>query len=105
MTPVAAIPGSMITAADRAAHRDGAPAAATSKTASSRALIPLQPVARGDTGPRNRPQAGFLAHLIATAAKLPQTRERRRAEPSDVIAIYTAADAAPPLAGRLLRVA
>jgi hypothetical protein len=35
-----------------------------------------------------RPSAGFLAHMIATVAQLPQTRERRRAEPGDAIAAY-----------------
>ena len=30
----------------------------------------------------------FLAHLIATDQKLAQTRERRRAEPNEVIAAY-----------------
>jgi hypothetical protein len=35
-----------------------------------------------------RAHAGFLAHLIATARQMPQTRERRRAEPEDAIAAY-----------------
>lgn len=39
----------------------------------------------------NRPDAPFLAQLIATKQDLPQTRERRRAEPSDAIAAYMAA--------------
>jgi hypothetical protein len=30
----------------------------------------------------------FLAHLIATAQQAPQTRERRRAEPEVVIAMF-----------------
>jgi hypothetical protein len=42
-----------------------------------------------------RPYAGFLAHLIATAEQLPQTRERRRAEPAEAIAAYRTASAAP----------
>jgi hypothetical protein len=33
-------------------------------------------------------QATFLAHLIATKEQAPQTRERRRAEPSEAIAAY-----------------
>ncbi len=85
---------------------DAAPpraASARPATASARALIPLQPIASGDAGLRARPQAGFLAHLIATDRKLPQTRERRRAEPAEVIAAYAAAGAAPPArAGRKL---
>ena len=35
-----------------------------------------------------RPQAGFLAQLIATARRLPQTRERRRGTPFEAQAIY-----------------
>ena len=38
-------------------------------------------------------QAAFLAHLIATKAHAPQTRERRRAEPSEAIAAYRAVGA------------
>jgi hypothetical protein len=30
----------------------------------------------------------FLAQLIATAAQMPQTRERRRAEPAEAISSY-----------------
>ncbi len=35
-------------------------------------------------------QAAFLAHLIATKEQLPQTRERRRANPDEAIAAYRA---------------
>jgi len=38
-------------------------------------------------------QTPFLAQLIATKDQLPQTRERRRAEPDEAIAAYRAADA------------
>jgi hypothetical protein len=62
----------------------------------SRALITLQPIARSDLPARDRPQASFLAHLIATDRQLPQTRERRRAEPGDAIAAYAAVDAGMP---------
>ena len=34
--------------------------------------------------------SNFLAQLIATARQLPQTREKRRADPADVIAAYKA---------------
>jgi hypothetical protein len=50
-----------------------------------------------------RPCAGFLAHLIATAEQLPQTRERRRAEPAVAIAAYRTAAAAPAASPRLSR--
>ena len=59
---------------------------------SSRALVVLAS-GRRETHPHcatPRP-AFFLAHLIATARQLPQTRERRRAEPCDAIAAYAAA--------------
>ena len=56
----------------------------------SRALIPLAPTGGATPAPRAVPrQAAFLAHLIATARQVPQTRERRRAEPAEVIAAYT----------------
>ena len=57
-----------------------------------RALIPLSPVRNGERlQAAARQPAAFLAHLIATAQALPQTRERRRAEPAQVTAIYAAA--------------
>lgn len=57
----------------------------------SRALVPTDSA----PGPAaNRPPvrvAAFVAHLIATDRHLPQTCERRRAEPSEAIAAYRAA--------------
>lgn len=50
----------------------------------TQATVPAVPVYR---------QAAFLAHLIATKAYAPQTRERRRAEPSEAIAAYRTAGA------------
>lgn len=38
-----------------------------------------------------RPDAAFLAHLIATAEQAPQTRALRRADAADVDAAYRAA--------------
>lgn len=35
-----------------------------------------------------RTNASFLAHLVATAAGVPQTRARRRAEPNQATAAY-----------------
>jgi hypothetical protein len=96
MTPVAAIRGSIVTPPVGRSPRNAAAGVSAPETASSRALIALQPIANADTGPRARPQAGFLAHLIATDGKLPQTRERRRAEPAEAIAAYTATSAATP---------
>jgi hypothetical protein len=72
----------------------GAPSQAQAERgASGRALVPL-PLAR-PTVPRQdalqRPSAAFLAQLIAAQQKLPQARERRRAEPHEAIAAYMAA--------------
>ena len=65
--------------------------AATNLPSSSRALVALAPAADDARQHRSIPRvATFLTHLIATARQLPQTRERRRAEPSVVIAAYQA---------------
>jgi len=65
--------------------------AATNLPSSSRALVTLAPDAHDARPHRSIPRAAtFLTHLIATARQLPQTRERRRAEPSEVIAAYQA---------------
>ena len=37
-----------------------------------------------------RPNASFVAQLIATAEQLPQTRNLRRAEPADALSAYSA---------------
>ena len=63
--------------------------------APGRALIPVAapaPTERATTATR-RPLAAFLAHLIATQANAPQTRTRRRAEPGEVLGVYSAASA------------
>jgi hypothetical protein len=56
----------------------------------SRALVAPTPAAAPGE-PRGYRQAAFLAHLIATKEQLPQTRERRRAEPGEAVAAYRAA--------------
>jgi hypothetical protein len=63
---------------------------ALSGAESGRALIAVEAAIPTREAPTagQRPYAGFLAHLIATADQLPQTRERRRAEPEDAIAAY-----------------
>jgi hypothetical protein len=59
-----------------------------------RSLIALAPVAPlGEPISHYRQQAPFLAQLIATREQLPQTRERRRAEPEEAIAAYRASEA------------
>jgi len=57
----------------------------------SRALVVTTPAA-APPSPIYR-EAAFLAHLIATKEMAPQTRERRRAEPSEAIAAYQVAGA------------
>jgi hypothetical protein len=70
----------------------------------SRAVITLQPVSRTETTttPARRVDVGFLAHLIATQQGFPQTRERRRREPDDVVAVYDKTLLDPVAAGRVL---
>ncbi len=92
MVPVSGIRASSADLAARGSRRETAAPTAPA----SRALIPLQPLARSDLPARDRPQASFLAHLIATDRQLPQTRERRRGEPGDAIAAYAAVDAGTP---------
>ena len=65
----------------------GAPAA------ESRALVAVTPVAASSEPRTSHRLAAFLAHLIATKEQLPQTRERRRAEPAEALAVYRAAAA------------
>jgi hypothetical protein len=60
---------------------------------SSRALVPLIRLKPQSDGLHHSPVqriASFLTHLIATSEKMPQTREKRRADPADVIAAYQA---------------
>jgi hypothetical protein len=66
---------------------------ATDLPSSSRALVPLIKLAPDGDGAHYRPTnriATFLTQLIATQQKLPQAREKRRAEPAEVIAAYQA---------------
>lgn len=60
--------------------------ATPARGAQSRALVKVSRPARKDV--THLPGAGFLAQLIACDQKLPQTRERRRAEPQDAAAVY-----------------
>lgn len=56
----------------------------------SRALTVIAAPAPRDLPPLTRGDSAFLAHLIATKAQAPQTREKRRAEPAEVLAAYRA---------------
>jgi hypothetical protein len=67
--------------------RDTTPPAAPA----SRALTVIAARPQRDVPPPlPRGDAAFLAHLIATKAQAPQTRERRRAAPAEVLAAYRA---------------
>jgi hypothetical protein len=58
---------------------------------SSRALVIVAPDAHEPHPHRPvRRVSNFITQLIATARHLPQTRERRRADPAEVIAAYRA---------------
>jgi hypothetical protein len=63
------------------------------KDVAGRALLVIEPERKilGSAG--NFRQAAFLAQLIATKDKHPQTRERRRAHPADAIGAYRAVEA------------
>lgn len=64
----------------------------TANEGESRALVPVNSAASGRLSPQPR-QAAFLAQLIATRDQLPQTRERRRAEPAQAVTAYRTAAA------------
>lgn len=72
---------------DEADDADIAPDRATRGTA----LVPLvSPAESTAPRPRVRPNSGFVAQLIATAAHAPQTRNLCRASPEDAQASYRA---------------
>jgi hypothetical protein len=63
----------------------------TDLPSSSRALVAFAPE-RHDTHPHRPIQrvASFITQLLANAGRLPQAREKRRADPAEVIAAYRA---------------
>jgi hypothetical protein len=101
MTPVGGIRAAAPMSAGPAPRGEAVSSHAV-KTETGRALVAVAPVDRSEDS-HHWPQASFLAHLIATADQLPQTRERRRAGPEQVTALYAAASAKYPSAGRTLR--
>jgi hypothetical protein len=70
----------------------------------NKSLVPVTPPDRDSDSrhPANRPDSGFIAHLIATKAKAPQTRLRRRVEPGEAISAYAVLGQRPNTAGRIL---
>ena len=74
------------------ARKSGAPpeAAGAQMPSTGNALVAIEPPVRL-LPPRlslARPEASFVAHLIATAAQTPQTRVLRRATSADALATY-----------------
>ena len=66
---------------------------ATDLPSSSRALVPLIKLAAHSDEEHRSPVrriATFLTHLIATEERVPQAREKCRADPAEVIAAYKA---------------
>jgi len=81
----------------------------------SNALVPLAPLDRAaldrtatdsqtaaNARATGHPQADFIAHLIATSGKAPQTCARRRAEPEEARAAYSALSHGTTVPGRKL---
>jgi hypothetical protein len=66
------------------------PAAAVAPQSASRALTVLTGPAHQTTSAHTRGDAAFLAQLIATREQVPQTRAKRRAEPTEALAAYRA---------------
>jgi hypothetical protein len=91
-------------ACPRLAHRYAQVGTASDLPQPGRALVlvgsgpgaPIDPA-----GPR--PSAAFLAQLIATAERVPQTRRRRRAEPNEVSTIYAAVSTPATRTGNAIR--
>jgi hypothetical protein len=68
----------------------------------STALVPITPIRR-DTAAApatSRPQADFIAQLIATSEQAAQTRARRRAAPAEATEIYRARGQAAAITGK-----
>jgi hypothetical protein len=64
--------------------------AGTDLPSSSRALVLVGPAAETHPSRPIQRVASFVTQLIANASRVPQTREKRRAEPVEVIAAYRA---------------
>ena len=62
----------------------------TEQAAGSRAMVALTSADAQGKAPETHRQAPFLAQLLAIKDQHPQTRERRRAEPDDVLVAYRA---------------
>jgi hypothetical protein len=68
-------------------------------------LVPVAPSQRrAIAGGPPRPDPSFLAQLIATAEQVPQTRNLRRAAPSDATSAYSARRRPPERRGKTWQV-
>jgi hypothetical protein len=91
---------------DQANQGKGGEAVADTAGTEKPACVALVPLAASVPPPeksglwRARPSSIFVTHLIATAAQAPQTRQLRRATPSDAQTAYSAKRDALPGAGR-----
>ena len=73
------------------------------ETPLSNALVPLaKSPDRANVRAGKRPRADFIAHLIATSARAPQTCQRRRAAPEEATAAYAARGQSAAAPGRAL---
>ncbi len=70
----------------------------------NKSLVPVTPINRNrdKRHSASRPDSGFVAHLIATRTQAPQTRTRRRAEPSEAVSAYARLGHWPSAAGRIM---
>ena len=68
------------------------------------ALVPLAPISQepAELPAMPRPNADFIAQLIATATQAPQTRARRRATADEATALYGALGRRPSVPGHAL---
>lgn len=78
------------------------PGAQEAGTEGSGALVPQRPEvdASAAKGRIVRPDSSFVAHLIATAEQLPQTRRLRQVAPADAVSAYASRLRAPRRVGR-----
>jgi hypothetical protein len=83
----------------RAARGGAAAKSAANSLPPGRALAATEAPAISPEPASARPAAGFLAQLIATAQRAPQTRQLRRAEPGEATSLYAAAAAPAPWIG------
>jgi hypothetical protein len=96
MPAIASIAATSLPNGDRPAGRrrfPGGVATPAAAQATGTALVPIAHAASREAlcVARRHPVAAFVAHLIATHQRAPQTRARRRADPADAVAAYRAA--------------